>query len=83
MRLAFPVVGFLILSVSLAQVAFSGPFQKKPKPQNNMPKTMEEYKIEATRQIKELNLNSKILIFTSRENDDNNSAKIQQSSGAG
>ena len=50
MRLAFPVVGFLILSVSLAQVAFSGPFQKKPKPQNNMPKTMEEYRIEAEKQ---------------------------------
>ena len=50
MKIALPVAGLLILSVSLAQVAFSGPFQKKPKPQNNMPKTMEEYKREAQKQ---------------------------------
>lgn len=50
MKISLPVAGLLILSVSLAQVAFSGPFQKKPKPQNNMPKTMEEYKREAQKQ---------------------------------
>lgn len=42
--------GLLILSISLAQVAFSVPFQKKPRPQNNMPKTMQEYMIEANKQ---------------------------------
>lgn len=44
------VAGLLIFLVSLAQVAFSVPFQKKPKPQNNMPKTMQEYRIEAEKQ---------------------------------
>ncbi len=50
MKTGLQVISILILSVFLAQTAFSGPFQKKPKPQNNMPKTMEEYKIEAQKQ---------------------------------
>lgn len=43
-----------ILAVSVVLIAFALPafsiFEKKPVPQNNMPKTMEEYKIEAKKQ---------------------------------